>query len=74
MTARLKLCGEKRASGVKWPGPAPGQECLYYALFENLAGGATIDEFVEGFSDVDRQQVPAVLEQEAKELRNALTG
>ena len=30
-----------------------------YALFENLASGATIDEFVEWFPDVDSQQVQA---------------
>ena len=43
-----------------------------YALFENLAGGATIDEFIEWCPGVDRQQVQAVLEHEAKALRKAL--
>lgn len=32
------------------------------ALFENLAGGATIDEFVEWFPGVEREQAIAVLE------------
>ncbi len=41
------------------------------ALYENLAGGATIDEFVEWFPGVDKQQVRAVLEHEAKALRTA---
>jgi len=41
------------------------------ALYENLAGGATIDEFVEWFPGVDEQQVRAVLEHEAKALRTA---
>ena len=32
------------------------------ALFENLEGGATIDEFIEWFPGVTREQVTAVLE------------
>ena len=48
-----------------------GARVPLYALFENLASGATIDEFVEWFPDVDRQQVQAVLEHEAKALREA---
>ena len=42
------------------------------ALFENLTIGATIDEFVEWFPGVEKQQVQAVLEHEAKALRRAL--
>ena len=42
------------------------------ALYENLASGATIDEFVEWFPGVDEQQVCAVLEHEAKALRTAV--
>ena len=49
-----------------------GTRVPVYALFENLAGGATIDEFVEWFPGVDKQQVRAVLEHEAKALREAL--
>lgn len=49
-----------------------GTRVPVYALFENLAGGATIDEFVEWFPGVDKQQVCAVLEHEAKALRKAL--
>ena len=41
------------------------------ALYENLAGGATIAEFVEWFPGVDEQQVRTVLEHEAKALRTA---
>lgn len=41
------------------------------ALYENLASGATIDEFVEWFPGVDRQHVRAVLEFEAKTLKAA---
>ncbi len=31
------------------------------ALFENLEGGATVDQFVEWFPGVEREQVLAVL-------------
>ena len=49
-----------------------GTRVPVYALFENLASGATIDEFVEWFPGVDKQQVRAVLEHEAKALRKTL--
>ncbi len=42
------------------------------ALYENLACGATISEFVEWFPGVDEQQVRAVLEYEANALKSAL--
>jgi len=42
-----------------------------FALYENLAGGATVDEFVEWFPGIDREQVLAVLEYEAQALRAA---
>ena len=51
-----------------------GTRVPVYALFENLAGGATIEEFVEWFPGVDKRQVCAVLEHEAKALREALAG
>lgn len=38
------------------------------ALFENLEGGATIDEFLEWFPGVTRAQVEAVLEHAARSL------
>ena len=49
-----------------------GTRIPLYALYENLACGATIDEFVEWFPDVDRQQVCAVLEHGAKILQGAV--
>ena len=49
-----------------------GTRVPVYALFENLVSGATIDEFVEWFPGVDKQQARAVLEHEAKALRRAL--
>ena len=58
-----KISGAWAFSGTRVP---------LYALFENLASGATIDEFVEWFPGVDEQQVRAVLEHEAEALRRAL--
>lgn len=41
------------------------------ALFENLEGGARIDEFLEWFPGVKRQQVEAVLEFAGRSLVEA---
>ena len=49
-----------------------GTRVPVYALFDNLANGATIDEFVEWFPGVDKQQARPVLEHEARALRRAL--
>ena len=49
-----------------------GTRVSVYALFENLASGAAIDDFVEWFPGVNKQQVCAVLEHEANALRKAL--
>jgi len=38
------------------------------ALFENLEGGATVDEFLEWFQGVERRQVDAVLEHAQRSL------
>ena len=43
------------------------------ALYESLAGGATVDEFAAWFPGVDAQQVRSVLEHEARALRAAPT-
>ncbi len=40
-----------------------------YALFENLAEGATIYDFIDWFGGVDEPEVRAVLEHVARELR-----
>ena len=42
------------------------------ALYENLASGATVEEFVEWFPGVDQRQIRAVLEHEAKTLSAAV--
>lgn len=49
-----------------------GTRLPLYALYENLACGATVSEFVEWFPGVTEQQVRTVLEFEAKALREAL--
>ena len=49
-----------------------GTRIPLFALYENLASGATIDEFVEWFPGVDEWQVRSVLEHEAKALRTAV--
>ena len=41
------------------------------ALFENLEGGATVEQFLEWFPGVNRQQVDAVLEHTARSLTEA---
>ena len=38
------------------------------ALFENLEGGARVDEFLEWFPGVTREQVDAVLEHAGRSL------
>ena len=63
---------ERSAREVSGAWAFTGTRVPVYALFENLAGGGTIDEFVKWFPDIDRQQVQAVLEHEAKVLRDAL--
>jgi len=49
-----------------------GTRIPLFALYENLAGGATIAEFVEWFPGVREQQVRSVLEHEARALRTAV--
>ena len=49
-----------------------GTRIPLYTLYENLAAGATVDEFVEWFPGVDEEQVVAVLHHEADALRKAL--
>lgn len=41
------------------------------ALFENLEGGARVDEFLEWFPGVTREQVDAVLEHAGRSLAEA---
>jgi len=41
------------------------------ALFENIEAGATVDDFVEWFEGISREQVIAVLEHAEKSLVTA---
>ena len=46
-----------------------GTRVPVYALFENLASGATVEQFLEWFPGVEERQVREVLEYEAKTLK-----
>jgi uncharacterized protein (DUF433 family) len=39
-----------------------------HALFENIEGGATVDQFLEWFPGVTREQVEAILDHAARSL------
>jgi uncharacterized protein (DUF433 family) len=39
------------------------------SLFDHLQGGDSIDDFLEGFPSVHREQVIAVLEESRRELQ-----
>lgn len=41
------------------------------ALFENLEGGATVDQFLDWFPGVTRGQIDAVLEHAARSVQTA---
>ena len=45
-----------------------GTRVAVKGLFENLEGGATVEQFLEWFPGVSRQQVDAVLEHTARSL------
>ena len=47
-----------------------GTRLPVYALFENLAEGATIYDFAEWFDAADEEQVRAVLAHVAQDLRS----
>ncbi|NKB65448.1 MAG: DUF433 domain-containing protein [Candidatus Latescibacteria bacterium] len=55
----------KRVSGI-WA--FRGTRVPVSALFENLKDGASTDQFLQWFPGVERWQVKAVLEHEAKAL------
>ena len=41
------------------------------AVFENIEGGATVDQFVQWFPGVAREQIDAVLEHAARSVQTA---
>jgi len=63
---------ERKAGKVSGAWVFVGTRIPLFALYENLAGGATVEEFVGGFPGVGGQQGRAGLEHEARELRTAL--
>ena len=63
---------EQRPGKVSGTWVFAGTRIPLYALYENLASGATINEFVEWFPEADEAQVRSVLEHEAKALRQDL--
>ena len=46
-----------------------GSRLPVYALFENLAGGATVEEFMDWFDMEDEQKVRAIFQHVADSLR-----
>jgi uncharacterized protein (DUF433 family) len=48
-----------------------GTRVPVHALFENIEGGATVDQFLEWFPGVTRGQVEAVLDRAARSLHPA---
>ena len=62
---------ERRPGRVSGAWVFAGMRIPLYALYENLAGGATVSEFVEWFPGVDEKQVLAVLEHQAEALRTS---
>ncbi len=48
-----------------------GTRVPVHALFENVEGGATVDQFLEWFPGVTREQVEAVLDHAARSLHLA---
>jgi len=59
---------ERHAERVSGAWLFQGTRVPVSALFANLEGGATIDEFLEWFPGVSREQVNAVLEHAVRSL------
>ena len=49
-----------------------GTRVPVYAFFENLRDGVTIDQFLEWFPGVDREQLQSVLEYESRSLKRSV--
>jgi uncharacterized protein (DUF433 family) len=59
---------ERRADRVSGAWVFKGTRVPVKALFENIEAGATVDNFLEWFEGVSREQVNAVLEHAEKSL------
>ena len=62
---------ERRSERLSGAWVFRGTRVPVHALFENLSVGASVDNFLEWFPGVERWQVEAVLEHEAKALVNS---
>ncbi len=51
-----------------------GTRVPVYALFENLESGATVQDFLEWFPEVEEWQVAAVLKHQTDSLKTASQG
>ena len=60
--------GRERAGKGQWRLGLPGDADALAAVFENLEDGLTIDEIVEMFDGLTREQVQAVLDFAAQSL------
>lgn len=66
--------------GIVWINPerVSGAPCFFgtrvpvKTLFDVLASGETMDDFLDGFEGVDREQAEAVLQMSGEELVDAL--
>lgn len=67
-TCPVVECDPQKLSGA-WV--FRGTRAPVSALFENLEGGATVDQFLEWFPGVTRKQVDAVLEHAARSVQTA---
>jgi len=50
------------------PGCFAGHACRFSVIFENLEAGANIDDIMEWFEGLDREQIKAVIEFAARSL------
>jgi uncharacterized protein (DUF433 family) len=62
---------ERRPGVVSGAWVFRGTRVPVHALFENIEGGATVDQFLEWFPGVAREQVEAVLDHAARSLHPA---
>ena len=59
---------ERHPDRVSWAWVFKGTRVPVLALFENIEDGATVDQFLEWFPGVSREQVEGVLEHTAGSL------
>ena len=62
-------CNPRKLSGV-WA--FSGTRVPVYALFENLESGATVNEFLEWYPEVEEWQVAAVLKHETEFFKSTV--